>query len=184
MAIKQTMHIFGIFLVMLVVGCATGISQQSRSKVTYMGKFSELQKTPDAYVSEVVMLGGKILEIKVSSTSSELTVLQLALGRSDRPANLDQSEGRFLVRSEQFLDPATIKEEIDFKKYENIKVVDYAVSDLIFSEDKINIIQTIEIQYYWRDNYVLKSIQDKQYWRYYKEDKIWLLQTCLPFFKQ
>lgn len=107
MAIKQTMHIFGIFLVMLVVGCATGISQQSRSKVTYMGTFSELQKTPDSYVSEVVMLGGKILEIKVSSTSSELTVLQLALGRSGRPANLDQSEGRFLVRSEQFLDPAT-----------------------------------------------------------------------------
>jgi len=94
MAIKQTMHIFGIFLVMLVVGCATGISQQSRSKVTYMGTFSELQKTPDAYV-------------RVSSTSSELTVLQLALGKSGRPANLDQSEGRFLVRSEQFLDPAT-----------------------------------------------------------------------------
>ena len=107
MAIKQAMHILGIFLVMLVVGCATGISQQSRSQVTYMGTFSELQKTPDAYVSEVVMLGGKILEIKVSSTSSELTVLQLALGRSGRPANLDQSEGRFLVRSEQFLDPAT-----------------------------------------------------------------------------
>jgi outer membrane lipoprotein len=107
MAIKQTVHILGIFLVMLVVGCATGISQQSRSKVTYMGTFSELQKTPDAYVSEVVMLGGKILEIKVSSTSSELTVLQLALGRSGRPANLDQSEDRFLVRSEQFLDPAT-----------------------------------------------------------------------------
>ena len=107
MAIKQTMHIFGIFLVMLVVGCATGISQQSRSKVTYIDTFSELQKTPDAYVSEVVMLGGKILEIKVSSTSSELTVLQLALGRSGRPENLDQSEGRFLVRSEQFLDPAT-----------------------------------------------------------------------------
>jgi len=106
-AIKQTMHILGIFLVMLVVGCATGISQQSRSKVTYIGTFSELQKTPDAYVSEVVMLGGKILEIKVSSTSSELTVLQLVLGRSGRPANLDQSEGRFLVRSEQFLDPAT-----------------------------------------------------------------------------
>ena len=107
MAIKQTIHILGIFLVMLVVGCATGISQQSRSKVTYIGTFSELQKTPDAYVSEVVMLGGKILEIKVSSTSSELTILQLALGRSGRPANLDQSEGRFLVRSEQFLDPAT-----------------------------------------------------------------------------
>lgn len=88
------------------------------------------------------------------------------------------------VLAYQFLDPATIKEEIDFKKYKNIKVVDYAASDLILSEDKIKIIQTVEIQYYWRDSYVLKSIQDKQYWRYYKEDKIWLLQTGLPVFKQ
>jgi outer membrane lipoprotein len=105
MAIKRASHILGIFLVMLVVGCAAGISQQSRSKVTYMGTFLELQKTPDAYVSEVVMLGGEIVETKVSTTSSELTVLQLALGTSGRPVNLDQSEGRFLVRSEQLFDP-------------------------------------------------------------------------------
>ena len=107
MVIKRTGHILGIFFVMLVVGCATGISQQSRSKVTYMGTFPELQKNPDTYVSEVVMLGGKIIEAQVSSTSSELTVLQLALGNSGRPVNLDQSAGRFLVQSEQFLDPAT-----------------------------------------------------------------------------
>jgi hypothetical protein len=90
---------------------------------------------------------------------------------------------QFLL-AQQFLDPVTVKEEIDFKKYENIKIVDYAASDLILSEDRINITQTVDIQYYWRDSYVLKSIQDKQYWRYYKEDKIWLLQTGLPIFKQ
>ena len=84
----------------------------------------------------------------------------------------------------QFLDPATVKEEIDFKKYENIKVVDYAVSGLTLSGDKIKILQTVEIQYYWLDSYVLKSIQDKQRWRYSKEDKNWLLQTGLPVFKQ
>ncbi len=90
---------------MLVTGCATGISQQSRSKVTYAGTFSDLQKTPDAYKGEVLILGGKILETNISSTLSELTVLQLALGNNDRPVNLDQSDGRFLVQSKQFLDP-------------------------------------------------------------------------------
>ena len=106
MAIKQTKHILGIFLVMLVVGCAAGITQQSRSRVTFTGSFSELQKTPDSFIDEVVILGGKILEIQSSQTSSEVIVLQLPLGSNSRPVNSDQSKGRFLVRSDQFLDPA------------------------------------------------------------------------------
>lgn len=106
MAIRRAEYIFGIFFIMFVTGCATGISQQSRSKVTYMGTFSKLQKTPDVYDGEVVIFGGKILETKVSSTLSELTVLQLAIDNSGRPVNLDQSHGRFLVQSEQLLDPA------------------------------------------------------------------------------
>ena len=95
MAIKQNKHILGVFIVLLVVGCATGITQQSRSRVTFTGTFSELQKTPDVYVDEVVILGGKILETQASHTSSELTVLQLPLGSKSRPVNLDQSKGRF-----------------------------------------------------------------------------------------
>ncbi len=106
MTIKRYGYILGIFFIMLVMGCATGISRQSLSKVTYAGTFSDLQKTPDAYKGEVIMLGGKILETNISSTLSELTVLQLALGNNGQPVNLDQSDGRFLVQSKQFLDPA------------------------------------------------------------------------------
>ena len=109
MAIKQTKLLLGSCLVLLVIGCATGISQQSRSRVTFTGTFPELQKTPDVYVDEVVILGGKILETQASQTSSELTVLQLPLGSKSRPVNSDQSKGRFLVRSDQFLDPAIYK---------------------------------------------------------------------------
>ena len=106
MAIKQSKHILGIFLVMLVVGCAAGITQQSRSLVTFTGSFSELQKTPDSFIDEVVILGGMILEIQSSQTSSEVIVLQLPLGSKSRPVNSDQSKGRFLVQTDQFLDPA------------------------------------------------------------------------------
>jgi outer membrane lipoprotein len=106
MTIKRSGYILFVFFIMFLMGCATGISRQSRSKVTYSGTFSELQKTPDVYKDEIIMLGGKILETNVSSTLSELTVLQLALGNNGRPVNLDQSHGRFLVQSKQFLDPA------------------------------------------------------------------------------
>ncbi len=103
---KRSAYILFVFFIIFLMGCATGISRQSRSKVTYAGTFLELQKTPDVYKDEIIMLGGKIIETNVSSTLSELTVLQLALDNNGRPVNLDQSHGRFLVLSKQFLDPA------------------------------------------------------------------------------
>ncbi len=109
---KHSVYILGIFFIMLVMGCAAGISQQSRSKVTYTGSFSALQKTPDVYKGEVIILGGRIIETKASSPLSELTVLQLALGSSGRPENLDQSEGRFIVQTNQLLDPAIYQKDM------------------------------------------------------------------------
>lgn len=95
-----------IVLLALAVACATGISKQARSQVTYTGSFSTIQKDPSRHVGSVVMLGGKILETKASSTSSEIVLLQLPLGKNDRPKDGGRSEGRLLLRAAQFLDPA------------------------------------------------------------------------------
>jgi outer membrane lipoprotein len=112
MKLRNASNIFVIFLTFIVMGCTVGISQQARSKVTYSGSFSALQKTPDVYKGEVVMLGGRIIEAKASSPLSELTVLQLAIGTSDRPKNSDKSEGRFIVQSKQLLDPAIYEKDM------------------------------------------------------------------------
>ena len=109
MAIKKIQILLSICLFMVAVGCASGISKASRSQVTFKGNFSDLQKNPDAFDNEIVMFGGKILETQVSPDSSELTVLQLPLDSSGRPLNQIQSKGRFLVHSNQFLDPANYK---------------------------------------------------------------------------
>lgn len=95
-----------IFLLTLPVACATGISEQARSQVTYTGSFTTIQKDPGGHVGSVVILGGKILETQASSTSSEIVLLQLPLEKNDRPKDGDRSEGRFLLRASQFLDPA------------------------------------------------------------------------------
>jgi outer membrane lipoprotein len=112
MTIKRSGYILFVFFIVFLMGCATGISRQSRSRVTYAGTFTELQKTPDNYKDEIIMLGGKILETNVSSTLSQLTVLQIELDNNGRPVNLDQSHGRFLVQSKQFLDPAIYQKGI------------------------------------------------------------------------
>lgn len=94
-----------IVFLALSVACTTGISKHARSQVTYTGSFSTIQKDPGGHVGSVVMLGGKILETEASSTSSEIALLQLPLGKNDRPKDGGRSEGRFLLRAAEFLDP-------------------------------------------------------------------------------
>ena len=107
---KRTAVALIFVLFVLPAACATGVSQKARSQVTYTGSFSGLQTDPDGHVDSVVMLGGKILETKGSPTSSEIAILQLPLGTNHRPRDGDQSEGRFLLHSGKFLDPAIYRD--------------------------------------------------------------------------
>ncbi len=112
MELKRVVNFIGIWLLLLSLGCAAGISHQVRSQVTYAGPFSDVQKVPDKYIGEIVMFGGKILNNQSSPASSELIVLQLRTDSQDRPKDDDQSEGRYLIQSDQFLDPAIYKKGV------------------------------------------------------------------------
>ena len=105
MARNAVRSVLLICLVMLTA-CAAGMSPQARSQVSYMGTFEELQQAPDRYTGETVILGGKVIETQVNAGATELVVLQLELNSSDQPRDNDQSRGRYLVISSQFLDPA------------------------------------------------------------------------------
>ena len=108
---RRIIGFLGICLLLAAVGCASGISQHARSQVTYHGSFAELHGGPDKYQGEIVMLGGRVIETKTFPTFSEITMLQLPLGTNNKPKESDRSEGRFLIRSNQFLDPAIYEKE-------------------------------------------------------------------------
>jgi outer membrane lipoprotein len=110
-AMTRITRLFGVWFVLLALGCASGVSGQARSEVTYRGSFVELQKAPEKYQGEVVMFGGKVIETKTEASLSEIVVLQLPLGGNDRPEDTDRSEGRYLIRSDQFLDPAIYQKD-------------------------------------------------------------------------
>lgn len=103
---KHTLKLYILVFFMVLSGCAAGISQQALSKVTYTGSFAELQAQPRRYQNEVVLVGGKVIDTLVSSDATEIIVLQLPLNRQAQPTDKDQSQGRFIVRSGEFLDPA------------------------------------------------------------------------------
>jgi outer membrane lipoprotein len=89
-----------------IISCAPGISRQVRQQVTVTEAFSRLQQEPQRFEGEMAMLGGRIIESRPLAAGTELVVLQLPLDRSDRPRETDQSQGRFLIRTDEFLDPA------------------------------------------------------------------------------
>jgi len=111
-----------IMITLILAGCATGISKQSRSRVTVFEPFLSLQQQPVDFIGETVVFGGKIIVTQPMENTTELTILQLALDDRDRPQDNDRSDGRFLVVSDQFLDPAI------YKKGDLITVVGKLVS--------------------------------------------------------
>jgi hypothetical protein len=52
----RTVRFLGTCLILLILGCASGISRQVRSQVTYSGTFAQLQTAPAEHVGEIVML--------------------------------------------------------------------------------------------------------------------------------
>jgi outer membrane lipoprotein len=105
-----TVRFLGICVVFVTLGCASGMSQQARSQITYQGSFSDLQQARDEHRGETVMLGGKVLRTDASQSASEIAVLQMPLDSNNKPKDTDESEGRFLIRSDRFLDPAIYKQ--------------------------------------------------------------------------
>ena len=88
-----------------LVSCAPVISKQLQDEAGTPVPFEELLSQPDAYVGRMMILGGYIVEAVNEPDGSLLTVLQVPLGFGKEPKSQDLSTGRFLVKTDQFLDP-------------------------------------------------------------------------------
>ena len=71
----------------------------------------------------------------------------------------------------------------DFKKLKNIMVTSYEVKQIIPMNNKLKIIQIVEINYYKTDNMIEKTLIHDQLWEYDAADKSWSLRSRLPDFK-
>ncbi len=66
---------------------------------------------------------------------------------------------------------------------ENKKIVSYDLLGTKVSEDKLEVTQTVEAEYYFLDRYVVKKIEYEQTWRYESNMESWMLQTGPPHFE-
>jgi outer membrane lipoprotein len=93
--------------VMLVsAGCAPTFSHEALDRVDRDLTFRELQGDPDRFQGKWVLLGGSILDIRNTPQGAFIEVLQRPVDRQGRPRETDETEGRFIIESAQYLDPA------------------------------------------------------------------------------
>jgi len=83
----------------------------------------------------------------------------------------------------QLVDPAAMSKKDCLERFGDNKVANYALTGMTVSEDRQNVQQEIEVEYYPLNNIVLKKIQFSQSWAYQKDDKRWILENGPPHFK-
>ena len=91
----------------LVAGCASApFPEELTRSVDRSLSFARIRADTQAHIGARVILGGEILETSTKPGESEIEVLSRRLGGADAPERTDHSDGRFLVRTADFLDPA------------------------------------------------------------------------------
>ena len=92
---------------LLGAGCAgTPFPEELTRSVDRGLTLNELRADPRAHVGARVILGGDIVLTVPRPGETDIEILSRRLGGGDVPERGDRTDGRFLVRAREFLDPA------------------------------------------------------------------------------
>lgn len=75
------------------------------------------------------------------------------------------------------------EEDPDFGHLKNMKVTSYELKAVNVSSDGNTVHQDVEIEYYTIDQFIEKTIIDRQLWKYDREKEGWFLHSTLPDLK-
>lgn len=96
----------GCIAILLLIGCSPPFPRELMEKVEKNVTFTALRKDPEKYAGKLLMVGGTIVDTKNLKEGTRIEVLQKPLDGEGRPEPTDESGGRFLIVTQQFLDSA------------------------------------------------------------------------------
>lgn len=96
-------------LLSLLAGCGSVLSKDALSGVNYEVEYPRLKASPETHLGKTVILGGLILENRITDDGSTLEILKYSLDKRDEPQDPDEASGRFLAHSQRLLDPSLYK---------------------------------------------------------------------------
>ncbi len=91
---------------LFTVACQHTISQPLRQQAKPAVSFQALRANPDAFKGRTVILAGDILKTQNTQQQTSIEILQKPQDRFEAPLITDQTDGRFIARCDQYLDPA------------------------------------------------------------------------------
>lgn len=97
--------LFAALTLLLLGGCAHVLSKEALLSVDPGADFAQVKVNPDAYKGKTLLLGGLIIDSRLSREGTTLEVLRYSLDRWGEPQAADEAGGRFLARTGRFLDP-------------------------------------------------------------------------------
>lgn len=92
-------------LLLLFGGCSHVLSREALGDVDPGVDAAQVKVNPDAYKGKTLLLGGLIIDSRLSREGTTLEVLRYTLDRWGEPQAADERGGRFLARTGRFLDP-------------------------------------------------------------------------------
>jgi hypothetical protein len=134
----------------------------------------------------------KVVEMKKSTIAALLMIFLVAgcAGMADKSrmeafGQVAETYERALRLSDynmaaKFLDPSASSIKPDLPALKNIRIVDYKITRIQVSQDKQQITQDVELQYFRINSNILHTARDSQIWRYDPADEVWRLHTGLP----
>jgi outer membrane lipoprotein len=97
--------IFFSGMLLLLSGCAHILSDEALHSVDPTVEYAQVKADPEAWRGSTLVLGGRIIEVKNERSGTTLEILRYSLDRSGYPTTVDEAGGRFLARTDRFLDP-------------------------------------------------------------------------------
>jgi hypothetical protein len=65
-----------------------------------------------------------------------------------------------------------------------VRISDYEVKQVAYTEDKQQVLQTVRIGYFRQSNPKLRTLEDLQLWEFNPDKGAWLLKSGFPDFRQ
>lgn len=106
------MRVFAwVIAIFLMSGCASTVPEAIRTEAPDKVQIAQVRDQPQQFRGAVVRWGGNIVSTRNERDRTVLEIIGRNLDSEGRPREEDSNLGRFLVKTDGFLDPAIYKPE-------------------------------------------------------------------------
>ena len=114
----------------LLGGCASMVPESIRTAAPGDVQIAQVRAQPQQFRNTRVRWGGKLVSLRNESDYTVLEILGRELDEEGRPKENDRSLGRFLAKTQGFLDPAIYKAEREVSVHGRVEdVVEKSVGE-------------------------------------------------------